>query len=64
LAKDALDSGIAKLIRKIHKNKEGKFSEEICGYAKKLRLKWKESHDNDDSVKEIENPKNIKLNME
>lgn len=40
-----MDSGLAKIVWKIHKNKEGRFNEEISNFAKKLRLKWKESMD-------------------
>ncbi len=50
-AKEALETGLAKLVRKIHKNKEGKFSDEVISLAKNLRLKWKETHEKELSNK-------------
>ena len=44
-SKEALESGLAKLIRKIHKNKEGKFSKEATEFAKNQRIKWRDSGD-------------------
>ncbi len=50
-SKEALETGLAKLIRKIHKNKEGKFSDEVIGMAKSLRMKWRETHEKEQSNK-------------
>lgn len=44
-----MDSGLAKMVRKIHKNVESKFSEEVIKMAKDIWYIWKEYETKKDS---------------